>query len=1476
MTQVSINPNTRNVVGDDRALFLKQLEEQDPNGFKALNSLVFDLNDAQEYVDNQPVKDLTNRKDPGQSDTNLSGDITPSFSGGSGVSAGSGRNLLLDFFFKTPQGLAMGVEDLVSMAGIANEFLTMSPSQRYGYQGQAWHNKYTKPAVEAVKKLAPVAAKGYMSYLSPSLENLPERAEFGGLVSDIASGIKEGVHERGAASLVEPLDLAFPIAGKTSRVLSGKSTALSPKELREHYWDDTPDVVNRRVRERANRREDLFYEQQIEEDFYNRFEALKSELAQGMGKDITNWKEDVDLPVEIEAANYKKGGAYEAEWKGSRSVEDIEGDLDRAYEEWREDLGVRGLKDRMPRPIGELAKESLFKQMPEGYRSYYEDNARYKELDNEQRRLINMPYPRNPFNPKIEQSHAKKLDSIQNEMGALGQRISEYPESFRDIESVENRLQVLNAKIWDAENEIGEAMIYNNPADMWDTGENQLALDNLQATLDGLEVERNELLQQKMAFPEIQKEVLARIEELGTYDKETLAVIDRALDQGFYAVGYHASKGDIRFFDEDLRQKGTGGGDSRDGFFFASNPATSKSGLYTQSTLRGELLDRRSDVKYLLEDLDQQATDAKYKKNDIKRDIQKTLLNNYLEDIDYTNLDKSTKNIINFLDRDLDTQANIRAKVDDIATYRKAADWPKYIDDVEQNLHWFFRSFRTDRDNVKPNSLTAVELKKLGLTYDEVKNSGISFTASEEILADKFNVDFERLASVSDSYDYSMWVGGKEIEIPEKVITTMESLDWLGFDNPIEALNVAFDMRHTQLDRSIIYNYDLKPAPFPGSISDETVEHLRNLAVNFSNTSAKLEDIRHLRTKGTDIESVPLSKGLKNIFPRPGSLSEYGGISVVTSWKTKEGLSSRGAITASNIASKTGEYPDWYMAYPLGSFQPFTAEQIKDNLNYFINEMDAYRALPNRSPVDFEGVPIFNQQVDGTITPISLVKFPGRTVAFIEKLNAWRVLSPEQKDKFADLLAAQYNESAKVTMGIDNQLDDELIDALRSGVQGKALPDIPSYKDADGLVTAAWTNSPHPFVVQSRKGYVPPELLVSYKEAAQSTDHINRSRIWAEVNAGTNTTKARLHIEDPYILDMKGGDYDQQRYKDAISAAKQDGNDAVIVRNVTDGGNVAGDVYIVFKSDQIRSATAMYDPIDAPVRKGVLKEYEAKYNKLRDENTALMREALELNNQMSRQANLGLDDDFSAINSKLKSLNYELRSNGNARWEMYGLKNGITQKDLDILIFKRYRKYQEFDRLKEEIRLAQSEMKSGSFSGIFDSDEMVSEHDIKLKALQENIQSYIDLKSELGLADGSILGFEDEIVRTPGLLEIPDEDRWTFPNDMLPTKDVMASWGGIAIPLGVGGAAHTWLVNNAEAQQELETELVPDDELTADIGNILDTFDIPGLDSPEAKENFILRNKDWGYRISEKDKKRSKDLQKIHLWRTKELGGNDL
>ena len=226
---------------------------------------------------------------------------------------------------------------------------------------------------------------------------------------------------------------------------------------------------------------------------------------------------------------------------------------------------------------------------------------------------------------------------------------------------------------------------------------------------------------------------------------------------------------------------------------------------------------------------------------------------------------------------------------------------------------------------------------------------------------------------------------------------------------------------------------------------------------------------------------------------------------------------------------------------------------------------------------------------------------------------------------------------------------------------------------------------------------------------------------------------------------------------------------------------------------------------------------------------------------------------------------------------MYGLKSGVTQENMDILLDERAIKYQKLDNLKYDIKLAQTDPRYTP-PHIFNSDTMTAEADLRIKELQENTLAFLELKKELNLSDGSIdLGLDTNDVTfvVPNSWDSVDPSEF-FPDEMLPTKDIMASWGGLAVPLGIGGAAHAFLANDAEAQDELETEIIPDDELTAEIGNVLDTFDIPGLDSPEAKENFILRNKDWGYRISEKDKKRSKDLQKIHLWRTKELGGNDL
>ena len=489
----------------------------------------------------------------------------------------------------------------------------------------------------------------------------------------------------------------------------------------------------------------------------------------------------------------------------------------------------------------------------------------------------------------------------------------------------------------------------------------------------------------------------------------------------------------------------------------------------------------------------------------------------------------------------------------------------------------------------------------------------------------------------------------------------------------------------------------------------------------------------------------------------------------------------------------------------------------------------------------------------------------------MQKLDAWRVLSPEQRTSFADLLAAQYNESAKVTIDVDKQLGIDVETAMKH-----PLIDLPPYKDSDGLVTAQWTNSDHPMVIQSRNGYVSPELIESYKNARDEYDTINKARNWTELHGGTNSTKVRINMQDPFILDMKGSHYDGTKYQAAIQKAKAAGNDGVLVRNVMDGGGSATDVYLVFDSNNIRAMGAMYDPLDAPMPKGVIKEYSDKYNKLLDERQAPLRRIVELSDQRSRQVNLGLDDDFSAIDSELADLSLKLREIGNSSFELYGLKSGVTQENMDILLAERAIKYQKLDNLKYDIKLSQGIVDSNAQKDFFDEDATES---VKIaEEHRQNILAFLELKKELNLSDGSTdLGLDtnDLTFVVPNSWDSVDPSEF-FPEEMLPTKDIMASWGGLAVPLGIGGAAHAFLANDAEAQDELEAEIIPDDDLTAEIGNVLDTFDIPGLDSPEAKEKFILRNKDWGYRISDKDKKRSKDLQKINLWRKKELGGNDL
>ena len=196
MTQVSVRAATNKTLESDKGAFLKELEEKEPGKYKALELLVKDFSP---------------------------GEITPVFSKSAPApSGGPPDNIVYDFFFKSPQGLAMGIEDIASIAGIASDWLAMSTSQRYGAQGKKWkeevNKKYTKPALDALKMLAPVVYEGYMGYQAPSVENVPARAEALRVGGALAEGMREEIGERGAFGVVHPAEIAaVPFVPKMSR-----------------------------------------------------------------------------------------------------------------------------------------------------------------------------------------------------------------------------------------------------------------------------------------------------------------------------------------------------------------------------------------------------------------------------------------------------------------------------------------------------------------------------------------------------------------------------------------------------------------------------------------------------------------------------------------------------------------------------------------------------------------------------------------------------------------------------------------------------------------------------------------------------------------------------------------------------------------------------------------------------------------------------------------------------------------------------------------------------------------------------------------------------------------------------------------------------------------------------------------------------------------------------------------------------------
>lgn len=100
------------------------------------------------------------------------------------------------------------------------------------------------------------------------------------------------------------------------------------------------------------------------------------------------------------------------------------------------------------------------------------------------------------------------------------------------------------------------------------------------------------------------------------------------------------------------------------------------------------------------------------------------------------------------------------------------------------------------------------------------------------------------------------------------------------------------------------------------------------------------------------------------------------------------------------------------------------------------------------------------------------------------------------------------------------------------------------------------------------------------------------------VKKGPGRYEVFLRIENPLVVDARGANWDEIDY-DGMQVntnfltreALEQGNDGCIIRNVADngqyGGSFSGDVYVVFKPEQIKSANhnkGTFDPGDADIR----------------------------------------------------------------------------------------------------------------------------------------------------------------------------------------------------------------------------------------------------------------------------------------------------
>jgi predicted nucleic acid-binding Zn-ribbon protein len=1235
MTQVSVSSSTNIALGQKKGAYLQYLGQRYPNKYKALEIL---------------VRDLTGKKDPGQEP------IRHEFV--EGPSGRKKRDYVQDFFFNSPEGIGMSLDDAVSMVGIAAEFLGMSTSQRYGYKGALWHKKYTAPAVKAVKVLAPIAAKGYMAYTRPGIENVPERAELTETVLGFGQGLKKDVRERGVGSLIDPLELAFPVAARTHKIL--RRTGLDPEEdLLRSFDPGGTEQLNRQIEARERRGRELFEE------------AKKS-----------------DVPVGEVSREHVRSGYSEEIQEATRiekRIEEINAEGHRLTDE-REALARAILKGE---PFGNAEKINA--------------DPRIKKLDD-----------------RIDDLNQEFDEIMDDPPSTIGMGLMFLKRELADTEGKISDAEDLLSKPFDDPLSQG---VENYPTGFDAAGTN----DALIAEVSDLKEYKEKLQTQITQLPEQQKEYRERIAELDGMDEWTLAILDRAISQGYIIPAFHGSKGDIRLFDEGMRSKGTGGGDTRDAFFFAARsedvvPYMKKwepgpGGLGVSPAAAG-----RTDISRYQDKLGIEHGGMARRMGEI-RDEQLERFN-YEHKVEL--LSSANKDLIDLI-------------------YRK----------------------------------------------EELLQKHVSFN----------------------------------VTIPKEVLDALDAEDALGFDTSREAA------------RAILSDPDWETAWEVESYSNRKV---------LKEWVAEWKELRKVKNFGDGLNLLRMAFTSTNL-KKEGS------------WLNKD-----------RVVDVTGDALEKELDNLVA---------LKDLYDFPVDEIIPEELLTTL-PGDWKDTGIFDQDVIeeilkgsgySTIQDFSY-ESAGVSNNLKKVLDDWAMLSPEEKVNFSDNLASKL----------------ELAGQIHS---------------AERLTQLAFEPGYDPSKIAS-DSILDKKLIEEYRELKRDGDVIGEARRTMDIWGGASIYQVRLKIENPYILEMNGKAYNGSKYREAIDKAKSGGHDGVIVKNVADGADVT-DVYMVFKAEQIRSKNAMFDPLDAPplqadmqVHVKQLEELDVKAQKhfrlIENKKDIIARAKYE---GAGTLRDIG-DDSYDRLLSELHELQLVSRDIQAAKWEKEQLVRG---RDPDVVAEMRPEVnalWKEWYAMTSDVAVLEEitdfvSARPGTYGwgttftygdgygkGLYN--DMIDAGKLKgpgAKESFERLKSYpfgsrVSPQQGLELTGAAVQNHKKFL----SSIVIANNDKLAdLANSSvgMPRKDILASVP-LAVPIGIGASSLAFLANNAEAEEETMVDMLPEEDFTADIGNLLDNFDIPGLDSPEAKENFVLRNKNWAQRISEKDKKRTEDLQMIHLWRKSQLGGNDL